>query len=932
MPNPGAFKGSRLSYLESHIAGYRKSIEEDVEQEFLANVTRVYNHLFPETLPPDTERSAEEIDAVSPDNVEDVVFTPPIQKPGQGDEDFAREMREYEELKRRYAFRRDQIARWFNYRRGERAARDPSRKEPDALDRLLGKLSGTTQPPRRKVPAFTAWAQAHPEIVEPLIQQRILELEVAKQQAEGDAAGNGMGKKGDSDGEKKKGKFIKKGKEAFVAVCQDVVHGAFEKLPPETRKEFGDKARAEATEREEAYKAALRQPPATEPAARQSAIERVPAFVQPILDGMSAATGWSFTLLAGGPEPADGGRLNIISSHSAVTAGSPLALNFGAASRTNYKKFIIPIFAQYLQRVYTIEECRSRALPPGAPSLASLINEETDGVSLDTVVLPPKLPQGASLTLPTPSSSSSMTGSTSSKDQVQTKAAISSVSSSSKSTSKPTAAAPSTANAVSGTTTQPKKSVFRSSMRMSTGGKPPKLPPQATCTTAPPSSQKHLPQSNGPAGRMPVDQTDARRRLAGSSRAAAEHPVQKHPNVQSVTRPRSASSPPSPSRNPDSSPVSTRPTPPRATRSPDRLSPITVPSSPPAPVENGSGGQDSPIDLDLVPSSSGSVIRTYRSPSRKAKGRKSLQSRSDVSPDPPREMKMSISDDEVEIADIDFTKQPGYEPDSVFYASLKRRRNSGSEPATKEAKKARTTLSAPATNGGKKKARTALSAPASNGGHSKKATPSATNGEHSQNVAASAPGGGPPSPPDPASSSFDVPTPAEAPEYVIRTLMLARAVGIDADFRQMLRLYLRIDSATGFTGSGQLPTYRRPSGIGAWIGRARSHKYRPDMSDLSWYYEEFFHWFKACMPDWRKDQKKGIRLTRDPNGNWDDLRLTGRNGIVSFIPALAWWKEAIAKLPTDTTRQKQYKAHRLVEYEGALDEIIYCFSGLAKNL
>jgi hypothetical protein len=41
-------------------------------------------------------------------------------------------------------------------------------------------------------------------------------------------------------------------------------------------------------------------------------IQGLMKFVQPILDGICAATGWKATLIAGGLELADGGHLNII--------------------------------------------------------------------------------------------------------------------------------------------------------------------------------------------------------------------------------------------------------------------------------------------------------------------------------------------------------------------------------------------------------------------------------------------------------------------------------------------------------------------------------------------------------------------------------------------------------------------------------------------
>ena len=41
-------------------------------------------------------------------------------------------------------------------------------------------------------------------------------------------------------------------------------------------------------------------------------IQGLTKFIQPILDGVCAAIGWKVTFIAGGPEPAHGGRLNVL--------------------------------------------------------------------------------------------------------------------------------------------------------------------------------------------------------------------------------------------------------------------------------------------------------------------------------------------------------------------------------------------------------------------------------------------------------------------------------------------------------------------------------------------------------------------------------------------------------------------------------------------
>ncbi|KAK7019651.1 SERTA domain-containing protein 3 [Paramarasmius palmivorus] len=907
MPNPGAFSGGRLFLLNSFLEGYRQAIEDGGELEFLANVVRVYHSIYPETMNENEGPTEAQVEALLSnlimEQVEDPVFMLPVQKPGQSDADFEEEMRAYEELKKRYAFRADQIFRWFNYRR---LARTPPRREPDALERLLGKLAGVTSSGRRKLPDYTVWARANAEEVEPLVKKQVEELQ--GQQAVGKAqaaeAGNGSGAAGGPSGgngtlgpldgkgkveggqdKKGKGKFVKKGKGAYVAVRQEVIRNAFETLPESDRKKWAEKARSEAQQREAAYRAAIFSPPPTDPASRQSAIERTPGFLQPILEGLSAATGWCFTIVGGGPEPADGGRLNIIASHSGVTGGT-VPLNFGAAYRQYYKTHWIPGYAHFLQRVYSVEECRKRALPTEGPTLASIINEESDGVSHDRIVLPPKLPQGVNLSKLGQKPSDSTPNpfkppATSSCSSTMPAAGSSSMASSNQSNQE--------ANKSSNALNPGRKSQVA---RMTTGGRAPPIPAPRMSTGG-----KGLSSGVKPSQPPAQSQKDrpARYRLAGSSRAQEEGCGEK---PATTSRPRSASLPPSPSKNGRSSSMSTVPTPPRDTQSPRALSPATVPSSQsppflwrstlPSPPPQAPDDASMNIDFDT---SAPRVTKTYRSPSKKKGGKRTRSS-------------MAVDLDAVNAS----SKSDENDSDS---ASL----HAEEQPSKRQKRGCNESISAPANvrQGKKRRVGSSTSAPVGRRGA----------GSEQQNSVSS-------SSTQPA--ALDVPTPPGCPEYVIRVLMLCREVGLDIDFRRMLRLYLKIDGAAGFAGRGRLTSDCRPDGLQAWINRARSHTYRPDTSDLSVYYEEFFEWFKQCMPVWRKDQRKGIRLTRDPNGDWEPLRLTGSNGIVSLVAALAWWKEALDRLPRETQRQKQMFTCRRAEYEGALDEVIYCFEGLAKNL
>ena len=93
-------------------------------------------------------------------------------------------------------------------------------------------------------------------------------------------------------------------------------------------------------------------------------------FAQPILDLISEHTGWAVTLIAGGPEPADCGHLNMLrydfidrlhdpiiddilyySLHAGTTSGV-VKMNFGRAERAAYRDYILPIFGRFLRKCY----------------------------------------------------------------------------------------------------------------------------------------------------------------------------------------------------------------------------------------------------------------------------------------------------------------------------------------------------------------------------------------------------------------------------------------------------------------------------------------------------------------------------------------------------------------------------------------------------
>jgi hypothetical protein len=103
----------------------------------------------------------------------------------------------------------------------------------------------------------------------------------------------------------------------------------FDALDDETKQEYEKRAVEEHEAAVKKIDETLNSPPSQNPVDRQQyvfvflsyciysdlsprVLKDLPGFVQPILDLIADYTGWKATLLVGGPEPADQGRLNIM--------------------------------------------------------------------------------------------------------------------------------------------------------------------------------------------------------------------------------------------------------------------------------------------------------------------------------------------------------------------------------------------------------------------------------------------------------------------------------------------------------------------------------------------------------------------------------------------------------------------------------------------
>ncbi|KAL0567234.1 SERTA domain-containing protein 3 [Marasmius crinis-equi] len=363
MVNPGAFRGSRKAFLEACIPGYFNAVKDGSGPEYLQTTVRRYLKRYPVDLPENEEPSEEELSAVNDLEACEKVYSP-TRDPEETEESFTRHVVASEEQKKETKAKIDQIGHWFKYRFNKQ--NDGVMKgEPHPLNILLANLAGVpiTKPGRMRT-AHNVWGKEHQELINELLAERQDSKGGNESGEESSSSGDDEGgrtRKKKGKGKKKAKKFVRKGEEAYLAVRQEITIAEFAKLPEEVQLEWKARAKEEHKARLEKWKAVQKAKFSTSPEDRQRCIDRLVKFMQPILDGVSKATGWPCTFIAGGPEPADAGHLNILSIHSGTTTGA-VPMTFGAACRPAFKKYCIPIFTAFLQMCFSMEESKSRSL------------------------------------------------------------------------------------------------------------------------------------------------------------------------------------------------------------------------------------------------------------------------------------------------------------------------------------------------------------------------------------------------------------------------------------------------------------------------------------------------------------------------------------------------------------------------------------------
>ncbi|PPQ98301.1 hypothetical protein CVT26_013496 [Gymnopilus dilepis] len=802
MVNPGAFKGARKAFLMGEKETYSRAVDDGYVAEAVAQIQRRFFKRFPLDLPDDVDPTEETLAAVDDDEIEPEREAPDPDTMTK--EEYEAAIMVVESRQKKIAFRRNQIKRWLAYQYTKDHDAGTKLNGPHNPYRaLLFKLTGQQfDRPRAKTPC-NLWRKTQREAIESQVKTLSAESPVPKT--------------------------------GLAALRDRVARDMFDELPEEEKQKWKFRAQQESADALKTWEKELKSPPSTAPEDRQRCILGLVRFVQPVLDLVCEATGWKASFIAGGPEPAHDGKLNIISVHSGKTTGD-VPLDFGTLERDGYKKNFLPMYGRFLKKCYSVEECHARALKVEDVSPLQAAEVEKDGATYFSVEDPPPV--------------------------VKKSQALDEL----------------------------RRTPLRPPKAPKTGIPPlPVLKPKAPKTTSPPHSVPVLGSKNAASHSHSV-KAPGDHSVHNADRLPPRLAFKTRPLTASLSNPsapkRSSplAGPPSfplkpPSGTPDTRPTLSGAPPPTVIDDPFRL------ASPPAPTTTQTtqapimSDPPTPPELDqtLLPSHPPSPPQSpplsppYSPPH--SPPQPSLQSLpqppSPSRPPSPTGSSSPIIDSVAPISVApgdtsysDSVRQPTTadgnplppSPVSQALRRSKRRRSIGQESTEpRPTKKGRVTGKSQVADGNIPVAGSATNQPAS-------LTPLSTDGN--------------------------------APEWFESAveMLQSRALDNDKGWMGLVKKWTQFEAQEGYVGSTRLSATSRPEVISAWLHRKRSPNFQPSI-DLRRYPKTYMDWWLSLQPGWRVTGRK-ISFN-EVQGDWESLRKPGINGFVNIMVSLFFWGCAV---------------------------------------
>lgn len=129
---------------------------------------------------------------------------------------------------------------------------------------------------------------------------------------------------------------------------------------------------------------------------------------------------------------------------------------------------------------------------------------------------------------------------------------------------------------------------------------------------------------------------------------------------------------------------------------------------------------------------------------------------------------------------------------------------------------------------------------------------------------------------------------ASSPGWFLKAYQMLLSEDLGPAWMQQVRSWARFEEAACYEECEKLGTNCRPPCIAAWIARARSTTYRPDLGKLPSFEQAFGAWWAGLQPEWHREGA-GRVLQRKGGNDVEALQHPGKNGLLSVLAALFFW-------------------------------------------
>ncbi len=128
---------------------------------------------------------------------------------------------------------------------------------------------------------------------------------------------------------------------------------------------------------------------------------------------------------------------------------------------------------------------------------------------------------------------------------------------------------------------------------------------------------------------------------------------------------------------------------------------------------------------------------------------------------------------------------------------------------------------------------------------------------------------------------------ADSPLWFTNATTLFESSKLESEWDLLLSVWLKFEENASFDGNARLGAQHRPRVIADWIQRARPATFRPEIKDEQEFSTAFSAWWQNLQPEWRP--AKNINDSQEAE-DWDAIRCSGVNGLVSVVAALFFWE------------------------------------------